>query len=550
MPSTGPGGLVASRHGCDTGAGRASAWQRLRGSTISKFQILVIGIGAIMLAIVAAKMAFPLPALTDRIPGVAAGRASAGPLAGPIARLAGEHPGSSGVFLLPQGDVAFAARILMARNATATIDVQYYIWHDDLTGLLLLDELRGAADRGVAVRLLLDDNGIDGLDPVLAELDAHPGIEVRLYNPFTLRRFKRAGYAFDFFRLNHRMHNKSFTVDGVATIGGGRNIGDEYFGTAEVSNYVDLDALVIGTVVDDVSDDFAGYWNSRSAYPLATLVERHDMTRPALRPALDRVADDPRLPGYRSRIEDNETVSRMVDGTLPFEWASTVLVSDPPDKTMGRAADAHILAGQITRLLGRIEGRLDVVSPYFVPGERGAAHLAQLARSGVRVRVLTNAQEATDVLPVHAGYAKYRKRLLAAGVELYELKAENAPASKRSDNGIVGSSSASLHAKTFAVDRRRTYVGSFNFDPRSVTLNTEMGFLIESTRIADDIHDRFAAEIGDTAYALSLDRDGKIVWRERTAAGSEAIHRHDPNTTRVSRAAVTVIGWLPVQWLL
>ena len=451
---------------------------------------------------------------------------------------------------MPQGDVAFAARILLAREAAATIDIQYYIWHHDLTGLLLLAELRKAADRGVKVRFLLDDNGIDGLDPILAEMNDHPNIAIRLYNPFTVRDFKRSGYGFDFFRLNHRMHNKAFTVDGVATIGGGRNIGDEYFGTADASNYVDLDALVVGEVVQDVSDDYAKYWNSQSAYPLETIVDRHNETLSVLQKALDNVADDPRLTDYRARIEENETVSRMVDGALQFEWVKADLVSDPPNKTGGTASEKDILAGQLTQLLDDIETQLDIVSPYFVPGERGASHLAQLAKSGVRVRILTNSQEATDVIPVHAGYAKYRKRLLEAGVELYELKAESAPETKKSDVGLVGSSSASLHAKTIAVDRSRAYVGSFNFDPRSVTLNTEMGFLISSERIAGDIHDKFDTDIHDMAYALSLDDDDNIQWSDRTADGSVIVYPHDPNTSRGSRFAVTVIGWLPIQWLL
>lgn len=505
---------------------------------------------AIGAAIIIARTLFPIPSLNDRPVGEPAAPSSEGALSERATALADQHPGLSGFHLLPQGDVAFAARVLLAREASSTIDIQYYIWHRDLTGLLLLDELRQAAERGVRVRFLLDDNGIDGLDPILSELDSHPNMEVRLYNPFTVRSFKRSGYGFDFFRLNHRMHNKSFTVDGVATIGGGRNVGDEYFGTADASNYVDLDALVVGEIVQAVSDDFVRYWNSPSAFPIGTIVDRDKSAGPALQPALTSAMTDPKLPAYRIRIEENETVARMVDGTLQFEWSHATLVSDPPSKTRGEASQSDLLAGQLTQLLGNIKARLDIVSPYFVPGERGAAHLAELARRGVRVRILTNSQEATDVLPVHAGYAKYRKQLLRAGVELYELKAENAPETKRADVGLVGSSSASLHAKTFAVDERRSYVGSFNFDPRSVTLNTEMGFLISSSRISGDIHRSFDADVLDVAYSVSLDDEGNVRWSERETDGTEVLHEHDPNTSQGSRAAVKVIGWLPVQWLL
>ena len=471
-------------------------------------------------------------------------------MAAKVSRLQEEHPGLTGLHLLPRGDTAFAARVILAREAQASIDVQYYIWHRNLTGLLLLDEMRKAAERGVAVRLLLDDNGIAGLDDILCELDAHPNLEVRLYNPFTLRKFKPAGYAFDFLRLNRRMHNKSFTVDGVASIGGGRNIGDEYFGTADVANYVDLDLLVIGKLVQDVSDDFATYWNSDSSYPLALLTSA-DRNKPSpLDAALREAAADPRLDQYRARIKENETVAKLANGTLPLEWARARLVSDPPAKTRGKASDTDLLAGQFTQLTGQITRQLDVVSPYFVPGERGAEHFIALAKRGVRVRVLTNAQEATDVLPVHAGYAKYRHRLLRAGVELYELKSARASDTSRADIGIVASSSASLHAKTFAIDGERVYVGSFNFDPRSVSLNTEMGFLVESDSIAGAIHAKFDSDVFDEAYALSLDKAGEMAWREHRRDRSAMIHHHDPNTSRLSRAAVAAIGWLPVQWLL
>ena len=464
--------------------------------------------------------------------------------------MTGEHPGLSGIYLLRQADAAFAARMALARKAADTIDAQYYIWHRDLTGLLLLNELKAAADRSVAVRLLLDDNGITGLDEILSELDAHPNIQIRLYNPFTVRTFKHAGYGFDFFRLNHRMHNKSFTVDGRATICGGRNIGDEYFGTSEGPNFVDLDILLIGASVEEVTDDFADYWNSASAYPIDLLINATGGRSDVLEDAVTAVTVDPRLERYRTKIEENDTVRRLISGAPELEWVETHLVSDPPTKTRKRLDDRELLVGQLTQMTGTIQKRLDIVSPYFVPGERGTEHFIDLARRGVQVRILTNAQEATDVIPVHAGYAKYRHRLLQGGIQLFELKAGKIPKTSRSDLGPLGSSGASLHAKTFAVDGTRFYVGSFNFDPRSVMLNTEMGFVVDSARTTEGIHGWFDTAIFDDAYALSLNDGGDIEWLERRVDGSEVVHHRDPRTTRASRAAVTAIGRLPIQWLL
>lgn len=516
--------------------------------TVIKF---VLGATVLVaVAIIAARYLYPLPSLSGVRDAPPVRAADSGQLHEAVTLLIAAHPGQSGLHPLPDAAAAFAARVILARAATQSIDVQYYIWHRDLTGVLLLDELRKSAGRGVHVRLLLDDNGISDLDPILSELDAHPNFEIRLYNPFTTRDFKLAGYAFDFFRLNRRMHNKSFTVDGLVTIGGGRNVGDEYFGTGLQPSYVDLDLLAAGSVVQDVSDDFARYWNSASAYPLDLLVDDDNETDGALQTAFDEVSQGPQRATYETEIRRSDVVRKLISGTLPLEWTPAILVSDPPTKTLGQAAEEELLVGQLDGLMGDIDERLDVISPYFVPGEKGTEHFVELAERGVRVRILTNSMEATDVLPVHAGYAKYRHRLVEAGVELYELKASAAPQDRKSDTGFAGSSAASLHAKSFAVDGERIYIGSFNFDPRSVYLNTEMGLLVDSEQMAQDMHTGFEAQIADMAYAVSLDDDGQLQWTEQQRDGSVRHFQHDPNSSAGSRAAITVIGWLPIQWLL
>lgn len=508
--------------------------------------VLFVAVGSILVA----RAVFALPSLDGRPNHSASVAASSGILADKLRPWSQRYPNKTGVHALHEGAGAFATRMLLANAAERTIDAQYYIWHQDLTGLLLLRALREAANRGVHVRLLLDDNGIAGLDPILAQLDRHPRIEVRLYNPFTVRQVKPANYLFDFFRLNHRMHNKSFTVDGVATVVGGRNVGDEYFGTGPQPAYVDLDVLATGQVVEAVSEDFQRYWASASAYPLDLIVRHRAADASPLDIAYGRVAATPQHAEYKKIIGRTAVVRRLLAGDLPLEWTDVMLVSDDPVKTLGGARPDQLLVGRLADLMGEVRGKLDVISPYFVPGERGVSEFLALEERGVNVRILTNSMEATDVLLVHAGYAKYRGELLAGGVELFELKARSAPTARRSDTGTLGSSGSSLHAKTFAADQERIYIGSFNFDPRSVQLNTEMGFLIESADMATRMAESFDHGLTSVAYSLELDRGGNIRWRDRRPGLDDSLYASDPNTGAVKRAIVKALGWLPIQWML
>lgn len=512
-------------------------------------KLLVSAILVVAVVIIAARILFPLPSQEGRKEGVPASPSPDSVLAERLLPDIKAHPGKSGTYPLFDPAGSFAARMLLARAAKESIDVQYYIWHKDLTGLLLLDELRAAANRGVHVRLLVDDNGISELDDILSALDQHPNFEVRLYNPFTTRTLKQVGYAFDFFRLNRRMHNKSFAVDGLASIGGGRNIGDEYFGTGPHPAFVDLDILAVGATIQDISNDFAEYWNSASAFPFAAIVEPVADKVDHLDVALTEISKGPHRSEYEQEIANNETVSKLVQGELALEWSDAALISDPPSKTLGQAGDQQLLISQIGNLLGSIDDNFDIVSPYFIPGRPGSDHLVGLAKKGVKIRILTNAMEATDVLAVHAGYVKYRRELLEAGIELYELKATAAKAMKREDMGLAGSSSSSLHAKTFAADGERIYIGSFNFDPRSARLNTEMGLLVDSPDLARTLGEQFAGPIKEVAYRVTLDEDGQLQWHEMQD-GQDIVHLQEPNTNAFSRGAIRVIGWLPIEWML
>jgi phosphatidylserine/phosphatidylglycerophosphate/cardiolipin synthase-like enzyme len=458
-----------------------------------------------------------------------------------IAPLARANAGKNGIHALDNARDAFAARVLLARAADRSLDVQYYIWHADTSGTLLVHELWQAAERGVRVRLLLDDNNTRGADEALAGLDAHPNIEVRLFNPYANRGLRLAELAIDFSRLNRRMHNKSFTADNQATIVGGRNVGDEYFGADSPVEFADLDVLAVGAVVAEVSSAFDAYWNSESAYPAASLIVPGGRLTP-----VGKIEDQPEAARYLQAVRATPLVRSLLSGSLPLEWAHARLVQDdpakvlnPPDKT-----ELHLLP-RLEKAMGKPRRELDLVSPYFVPTKDGAAALITLAESGVQVRVLTNSLAATDVSPVHAGYAKYREELLRAGVRLYELKPFADKDEAKDKDRRAGSSDASLHAKTFAVDRSRIFVGSFNFDPRSARLNTEMGIVVESPALAARLSEALDRGTANVAYEVRLSSDGGLEWVE-----GDVRHASEPGAGVLKRLWIGFLSILPIEWLL
>lgn len=513
-----------------------------------------LGLGCAWLAVSAMS---GLPTLADRTGSSRMTDTSDTRLGRVIGPHAAAHAGQSGVLDLPDGRDAFATRVLMARAAERTIDAQYYIWHDDLTGSLLFDELRAAADRGVRVRLLLDDHSTRGLDATLAGLDSHPKIEVRLFNPFAIRGPRFLNYLTDFARLNRRMHNKSLTVDNQATIVGGRNVGDEYFGAGEGALFADLDVLAVGSVVDDVSHQFDRYWSSASAYPVSRLVPT--ASPGAIDGVKQRATDaalDSRARRYLDAVRSLAIIDRLNDGDARFEWTDARMVTDDPAKGLGRAQPGELMITRLEDLLEAPQRTLGLVSAYFVPTRAGEAAFAKLAKEGVRVNVLTNSLQATDVPLVHAGYAPYRKALLSAGVKLWELKAgQDGAGSQREASGAAGSGSSgsssgtALHAKTFTVDGDRVFVGSFNFDPRSARLNTELGFVIRSSELARRMDRTFARAIPQRAYEVRLTDEGELVWIERIGT-RELLHRQEPGTIWWQRTQVDLLSRLPIEWLL
>lgn len=403
------------------------------------------------------------------------------------------HPGQSGFRLLPDSGEAFRARAELIRNARTSLDIQYYIVHDGLSTRTLMRELLDAADRGVRVRILLDDTASDDLEGLLETVASHPDIEVRLFNPTHLGRgtgvTRGFGRLLDLSQQHRRMHNKVWIADDSAAIVGGRNLGDEYFDAKPNLNFTDIDLLGFGPVARDLGYSFDQYWNHRLSRPLGELSDV-----PAARQA---------LPGFRERLDASlrkasvkqkalydrlmsyRDAPRLSTWRQELIWAPSTVMWDAPAKILSSGEpDPHLLlTTQLAPELLNVHQELLLISAYFVPREPGLLYLTSRADEGVAVSLLTNSLEATDVPAVHGGYAPYRKALLEHGVRLFELRrqpGDDAGFSYR----LHGSSASSLHSKAMVLDKRKVFIGSFNFDPRSVLWNTEVGVLVDSQELA------------------------------------------------------------------
>ena len=431
--------------------------------------------------------------------------AAPGALANALAPAVRAHPGQSGFQLLASGAAAFTTRLALVQAAQHSLDVQYYSAGDDITGRLLLQSLLNAADRGVRVRMLVDDINRRHTDPTFALLDRHPNIEIRVFNPFgTLETtlLERAGNLLtQFDQLNRRMHNKALIADNQLAIVGGRNLGDEYFDANPDISFRDFDLLCAGPVVDAVSRSFDHFWTSPQSYPLSQIQSTIDKaTLDTTRDALaQHWRDADGMPAGHGALHQPVLADALRSGSRPLFWAPAELAADTPDKLDSPAAETRSAPGEkLRQLAAKALREVLIISPYFVPLDGGVRFLSMLTKRGVKVRVLTNSLAATDVVPVHAGYARYRPALLKAGIELYEFKpirtANTASRSRRITFG--GSSRASLHGKVYIIDRRDVILGSFNLDPRSVRLNTELAIVIHSPDFAEhmaQIFDRAAS---------------------------------------------------------
>jgi putative cardiolipin synthase len=459
------------------------------------------------------------------------------------------HPRESIFYPLPLGTEAFAARLALIRAAGRSIDAQYYVVHDDDTGRALLAEMLHAADRGVRVRLLLDDIHTGGEDTLLAALDAHPHFEVRVFNPFHYRSARWLDFTLRFSHVNRRMHNKSLTADNQLTIVGGRNIGDEYFAAHADLDFSDLDVLAGGPIVPHVSDVFDRYWNNEVAYPMGAMVSRapDEATIDAQRAGLEHSLNEMCETEYARALADLELVHAIREKRLELYWGAATLIADPPEKVTQPPDESMHAMAKLKELLSAAQHELILVSPYFVPGEPGTEWLAAIAKRGVRVRLLTNSFTATDVKVVHAGYMTYRSRLLEAGVEIYEMKPNAYSDLPKSESHSVniGSSRSSLHAKTYVVDGDTIFIGSLNLDPRSVIQNTEMGLALECPPLVERFTGRFDANILGLAYRVEL-QGGALTWTTREA-GREVVLNSEPGVGFFRSLGLFLQQLLPIE---
>ncbi len=467
------------------------------------------------------------------------------------------QPAGTGYQLLYDPIDAISARLLLINRAEKSVDLQYYIWQNDNVGALMCHALLQAADRGVKVRLLLDDNNTKGLDAILLTLAQHPNIEVRLFNPFVHRTIRSIDYLFDFKRTNRRMHNKLFIADGQFAILGGRNISNQYFDAGDSFQFSDIDVLLTGEVLADATQSFDRYWNYQAAYPVQTMVKasKHRLTLQSVRLQLAAHLQKDKVLQYLAQIKADMSFEQWLNTEAPFLWVKSQLVQDAPEKINKDANRAEHLAFQLQHAIGEPQQQVDIVSAYFVIDDKAKQRLADLSRQGVKIRILTNSYAANDVKIVHAFYAKNREFLLQHGIELYEfmpvIKNYNLwrKRSKRKLIDLKGSSDASLHAKMLTVDRQQVFIGSFNFDLRSANLNTEIGIILDSPALAAQVSEEISRNILNVSYRVHLDEKGKLVWDESTPAGT-VTHPQEPSLNPVNKIGLKLISLLPLDGLM
>lgn len=465
------------------------------------------------------------------------------------------HAENSSVYLISEGTDAFLTRMALLKKAERSVDVQYFIWKSDIIGKFLMNSMIEVADKGVRVRMLLDDLTLDDqTKDIIFSMDHHDNIDVRIYNPFSVTGHKGYAAITDTSRINRRMHNKSFTVDNQFTVVGGRNIEENYFSANEMSNYDDSDVVAVGPVVNDVSSQFDLYFNSPLAIPAGVFSEyeehgtdrlievRKELNEFVTAGRNSKYAQDLTTAAFYQQI-DKGIASR--DDDLFYQGKAHVIY-DNPDKTMGKSKlETTYLVGMLRPHVSKINNTLELISPYFIPGEKGTAHLVALAQSGVKVKVITNSLASTDGIMAQSGYARYRYDMLKGGIELYELKTTAKSDASRSLTQSAEAKSA-LHAKVYIFDRKEVFVGSFNFDPRSAEINTELGIVYEIPDMAEFIGQKlFGEKLADITYKLAI-VDDEVVWIDTTPTG-DVVYDIQPETSWWRRFNLGFYSILPIE---
>ncbi|HTD06278.1 phospholipase D family protein [Undibacterium sp.] len=480
---------------------------------------------------------------------------------GKIAQASIPSPELSGFRLMPLGSFSLDTRLQLARRAEATLDLQYYQFQDDETGRLLLRAVADAAKRGVRVRLLLDDFYTSGSDTLFLGLAAYPNVEVRLFNPFCCARdsgqLTRFAASFgDWSRVNHRMHNKLFIADGAMAVIGGRNVANEYFQRSMAENFVDVDAFTVGFILPPLQELFDRYWNSFSAYPLETIAKT-DLSKEQLLARFDertgpRNTPQPDALGPNDILGYGPIADDLDEGKLGLIWGEAFVFADHPDKPFESKAGSDPLETSVTynvaEQMRKAKTQVVASSPYFVPGKRGMRLMQSLRDKGVKLQVLTNSLAATDEYIVHAGYSRYREDMLKMGVDLYELSRSRLKMNKRPFH--FGSSLGRLHAKVVVIDKHLSFIGSMNLDPRSASVNTELGAIIESPALAKELLNIIDIDRLQSAYRVRLSPTGHGLEWLTADDEKEMILDKEPDSTPWLRLKLWLLGPLVPEELL
>ena len=468
-----------------------------------------------------------------------------------------QHPDLTGYLVLFEPLEALATRLSLIDKAEKRLDLQYYIWDNDKVGALALHALIRAADRGVRVRLLIDDNNAKSTEGIFLALAQHPNIEVKLFNPYRFRKYRALDMILDLKRINRRMHNKSFIADHQVALIGGRNMTNQYYNVSDNYQFSDVDVMLVGTAVKDISHSFDEYWSHEYAYKVQEVVNQsaHHLSYESLKRQLDEHYERVTVQNYLDLTSNSQAIDSLMSRDIQLDWVKAEVVKDSPDKIKSKAKKKEHLNFQLIQHLEQPEKNVDLISAYFVPEKKGAKMLTDLAKDGVKVRVLTNSFKANDVAVVHAFYGKYRQNLLEHGVQLYEflpalnkndLDKNTEDLAKKAKVSIKGLSRSSLHAKLMALDEKQVFIGSFNFDPRSAYLNTEIGVLLNSPPLAKAVHTTMDENLSKYAYKLVLDANKKITWQRQTPQGP-VIYTKEPRMKWWQRAGIKMLSWLPIE---
>ncbi len=469
-----------------------------------------------------------------------------------------QNPNLTGYHVLYDPLEALAARIELINKAEKSLDLQYYIWDNDKIGALALHAMIKAADRGVKIRLLVDDNNAKKMEGIYMALDQHTNIDVKLYNPYRFRHFRPVDMVLDLKRINRRMHNKSFIADNQIALIGGRNMSNQYYNVSDNYQFSDVDVMLVGAASDEIIHSFDEYWNDDYAFPVRQLVNpRHYSLRfDSLKQQLDDYNQEATVVNYLDLANRSHAFDDWLNNKIQFDWVKAEVVKDSPSKIKSKAKKEEHLNFQLLNRLDKPEQSVDIVSAYFVPEKQGAERLKNLSADGVKVRVLTNSFQANDVPLVHAFYSKYRQDLLEHDVQLYEflsrpdaenLNTNTKELAEKSKVSLKGLSRSSLHAKLMAIDEKQVFIGSFNFDPRSAYLNTEIGVLLNSPRLAKAVHYTMDENLSKYAYKLVLNADQQINWKIKLSNGQTRIYPREPKIKWWQKAGVKFISWLPLE---